>query len=212
METIKATFVSVCMRLKIPNNSTLIAITLITTSILSAFWAYSSKAEKPKPNLVDFSLPDIDGHARSLSEFRGKWVVLNYWATWCPPCITEIPDLVEFHERHKNKDAVVVGVDFEDIEDKELREFVDSYFMSYTILRMKPVVKAQLGLITGLPTSYLISPQGELVAQNTGMLSAKMIEEFIAESESEANQRKPVSRQKQAAVAGQKSVANSVKE
>jgi len=52
---------------------------------------------------VDFSLQDTQGKQRSLSEFRGKWVVLNYWATWCPPCLEEIPDLVLFHERHKTR-------------------------------------------------------------------------------------------------------------
>ena len=167
------------MQLKKPNKSIIVAFSFIAASVLSALWAYSSKAEKKPENLVDFTLPDIDGKQRSLSEFRGKWVLVNYWATWCPPCITEIPELVDFHERHRNKDAVVVGIDFEDIDTKELREFVDSYFMSYTILRMKPVAKSQLGIITGLPTSFLISPQGELVARNTGMMSAKMIEDFI---------------------------------
>jgi len=173
------------MWLKKSNLSIILAFTLISSSILSAFWAFSSNAEKPKFDLVDMNLPDIDGKPRQLSEFRGKWVVVNFWATWCPPCITEIPELVDFHERHKNKDAVVVGIDFEDIETKELREFIDSYFMSYTILRMKPVSKTQLGLITGLPTSFLISPKGELMARNTGMMTAKMIEEFIAESQNE---------------------------
>jgi thiol-disulfide isomerase/thioredoxin len=130
---------------------------------------------------VDFTLPDIDGKQQKLSDFRGKWVVVNYWATWCPPCVAEIPELVDFHEAHKNKDAVVVGVNFEEIETPKLREFVDSYFMSYPILRMKPAPRSTLGLIEGLPTSFLISPSGMLVAQQSGQITAKLIEEFIAE-------------------------------
>ncbi|MBI5041729.1 MAG: TlpA family protein disulfide reductase, partial [Gammaproteobacteria bacterium] len=58
---------------------------------------------------VDFSLPDVQGKQRNLSEFRGQWVVVNFWATWCPPCLEEIPDLVLFHERHQAKDAMVLG-------------------------------------------------------------------------------------------------------
>lgn len=168
------------MQLNKPIYSISLAIVLIIASGVSAMWAYSSSNRKPSAKqLVDFSLPDLDGRHRQLSEFRGKWVIVNYWATWCPPCINEIPELIDFHDRHKDKDAVVVGVDFEDIEEKELREFVESYFMSYPILRMKPSAKSQLGVISGLPTSFLISPEGELVARNTGTISAKMIEDYI---------------------------------
>lgn len=136
---------------------------------------------------VDFSLPDIQGKQQKLTDYRGKWVVVNYWATWCPPCVTEIPELIAFHEAHKNKDAVVIGVNFEDIELPPLREFVDSYFISYPVVRMNPAPRSQLGAISGLPTSFLISPAGVLLAQQTGPVTAKMIEEFIAEQNAEAS-------------------------
>jgi thiol-disulfide isomerase/thioredoxin len=129
--------------------------------------------------IVDFSLPDLDGKQRTLSEFRGKWVVVNYWATWCPPCLDEIPELVDFHEQHKDKNAVVVGVDFEDIALPKLKTFVEDYFMSYPILHMKPGPKSELGVISGLPTSFLVSPEGKLVAKQTGPVTAKMIKDFI---------------------------------
>lgn len=128
---------------------------------------------------VDFTLADLDGKDRKLSEFRGKWVVVNYWATWCPPCLEEIPELVQFYETHKDKDAVVLGVDFEDIKRSELKEFTQEYFMSYPILQMSPGPRSQLGIIEGLPTSFLVSPTGDVVAKQTGQVTAKMIEEFI---------------------------------
>ncbi|WP_455208559.1 TlpA family protein disulfide reductase [Kaarinaea lacus] len=128
---------------------------------------------------IDFSLPDLKGAERRLSEFRGKWVVLNYWATWCPPCLKEIPELVEFHEQHRNKNAVVIGVDFEDIKLDELIEFTDSYFMNYPILTTKPTAKTPVGVISGLPTTFLISPEGKLVARQSGPVTAEMIEDFI---------------------------------
>jgi thiol-disulfide isomerase/thioredoxin len=132
-----------------------------------------------KAETIDFSLPDLNGVERKLSEFRGKWVVLNYWATWCPPCLKEIPELVEFHEQHQDKNAVVVGVDFEDIPRDELVEFTESYFMSYPILMTKPTAKTPVGVISGLPTTFLISPEGKLVARQSGPVTAEMIEEFI---------------------------------
>lgn len=128
---------------------------------------------------VDFTLSDLDGKDRKLSEFRGKWVVVNYWATWCPPCLAEIPELVDFHEQHKNKDAVVLGVDFEEINLMELKEFTQDYFMSYPIVHMKPGPRSHLGIIEGLPTSFLVSPTGDVVAKQVGPVTAKMIEEFI---------------------------------
>jgi thiol-disulfide isomerase/thioredoxin len=87
---------------------------------------------------VDFRLPDVNNQHRQLSEFRGKWVVVNYWATWCPPCLEEIPELVLFHEGHKDKDAVVLGVDFESIPLSRLKSFVDDNMMYYPVLQTKP--------------------------------------------------------------------------
>jgi len=136
--------------------------------------ALTAHAEK-----IDYSLPDIDGVKRNLADFRGKWVVLNFWATWCPPCLKEIPELVEFHEEHHQKDAVVIGIAYEDIKTSELKEFVESYFMSYPILVTPPTTKTPFGVISGLPSTFLISPTGELAATQTGPVTAKLIEDFI---------------------------------
>ncbi len=138
---------------------------------------------------VDFTLPDLDGKARSLSEFRGKWVLVNYWATWCPPCLEELPDLEAFHDAHKEKDAVVIGVNMEKIPVKELRRFVEEQFLSFPILRGKPGWRTPLGPVRSLPTSYLIDPEGELVARQVGMVSGEMIEAFIRNYERKAKEK-----------------------
>jgi thiol-disulfide isomerase/thioredoxin len=142
--------------------------------LLGVFTAITALADP-----VDFTLNDVNGKPRSLSEFRGKWVIVNYWATWCPPCLDEIPDLVEFHEKHKDKDAVVLGINFEDVDPAYLLEFVDSHFMSYPVLNMEPVPVTPLGQVLGLPTTYIISPQGERVARQEGPLTAEAIEAFL---------------------------------
>ena len=134
---------------------------------------------------ADFTLPDMENQQHKLSDYRGKWVVVNYWATWCPPCLTEIPELVDFHEDHKDKDAVVLGVNFEDIGLEGLKRFSEEYFMNYPVLRSKPGASSELGVIPGLPTTYLVSPQGEIVARQVGPVTSKSIAEYIKELSTE---------------------------
>ncbi len=135
---------------------------------------------------IDFTLPDVEGKARSLSEFRGKWVVVNYWATWCPPCLEEIPELVAFHERHKDKDAVVVGINYEDIDPKQLRAFVEEYFISYPVLVSSDMAPPSPEMpVGGLPTTYIISPEGELMARQVGSITGDLLEKYLARKQRE---------------------------
>ena len=129
---------------------------------------------------VDYSLPDVNGKKHSLADYKGKWVIVNYWATWCPPCQEEIPDLVEFHDRHKDDDAVVIGINFEDIGEEQLSAFVDSFLISYPILRSEPLAETPLGAIPGLPTTFIIAPDGSPVARQVGPVTGKQLDDYIA--------------------------------
>ncbi|MBU0500116.1 MAG: TlpA family protein disulfide reductase [Gammaproteobacteria bacterium] len=129
--------------------------------------------------VVDFELPDLEGKARKLSDYRGKWVVVNYWATWCPPCLEEMPELELFHNNHKDKDAVVLGVNLEQISPNALRDFVDGQFISYPVLLSGPKASTELGRVPGMPTSFLIAPDGKIVARQVGTVTAADLEGFI---------------------------------
>ena len=129
---------------------------------------------------VEFVLPDLSGKERRLSEFRGKWVLVNYWATWCPPCLEELPELEVFHNAHQHRDAVVIGINLEDIDLARLKEFVENQFLSFPVLREKPGFRTQLGAVPALPTSDLISPEGEMVARQVGVVDGEMIERYIS--------------------------------
>ena len=128
---------------------------------------------------VDFTLEDLDGKPVSLSDFRGKWVIVNYWATWCPPCLEEIPDLVQLYEDNRDT-LVVLGVDFEEVNTEYLREFVDSHFMTYPVVRSEPLPVTPLGPVLGLPTTYIISPEGERLARQEGPVTREAIEAYLA--------------------------------
>ena len=143
--------------------------------VFSILYAVTASTEP-----VDYSLPDVHGKKHSLADYRGKWVVVNYWATWCPPCQEEIPDLVEFHDRHKDNDAVVIGINFEDIGEEQLSAFVDSFLISYPILRSEPLAETPLGTIPGLPTTFIIAPDGSPVARQVGPVTGKQLDEYIA--------------------------------
>lgn len=152
-------------------------ISVVTLLLAAAVWA--------EP--VDYSLPDLQGKTHDLADYRGKWVIVNYWATWCPPCQEEIPELVDFHERHKDADAVVIGVNFEDIDVEQLSSFVDSYLISYPVLRSEPLPATPLGPIPGLPTTYIIAPDGSPVARQVGPVTGKQLDDYIARKKKEAS-------------------------
>ncbi len=128
----------------------------------------------------DFTLPDLDGKTHSLSDYRGKWVLVNYWATWCPPCLEELPELEGFHTAAEGR-AVVLGVNMEAIERPALRAFVEQQFLSYPILVAtgEPGRDQLVGPVDGLPTSYLVAPSGEVVARQVGQITADAINDFI---------------------------------
>lgn len=134
----------------------------------------------------DFTLPDMDGRPHSLSDYRGKWVLVNYWATWCPPCLEELPELEVFHAGAEGR-AVVLGVNMEEIEESELRAFVDQQFLSFPILvaSEQPRRDQLVGPVDGLPTSYLVAPDGEVVARQVGQITAEAIKGFIERYEKE---------------------------
>lgn len=131
-------------------------------------------------NQQDFTLPDLDGHAHSLSDYRGQWVLVNYWATWCPPCLEELPELEVFHDRAQGR-AVVLGVNMESIDRPRLRAFVEQQFLSFPILvaSERPNRDQLVGPVDGLPTSYLVAPDGEVVARQVGQVTADAITRFI---------------------------------
>ncbi len=132
-------------------------------------------------DIVDFTLKDLQGKTHNLSDYRGKWVIVNYWATWCPPCLEEIPDLSDFHDEHKDKDAVVLGINNEELPLAKLTDFSESYLVSYPILPAPRNASADymLGPVPALPTTYIVSPAGRVMARQVGPLTSEMIESFM---------------------------------
>ena len=128
---------------------------------------------------IDFSLANIENGNTQLSDYRGQWVVANYWATWCSPCRKEIPELSNLHD--EREDVVVLGLAFEDAEPQTFIDFLQKYPASYPILLTDTFSPpAALGAPIALPTTFLINPEGELVDTLVGPVKREEIEAVIA--------------------------------
>jgi len=138
----------------------------------------------PALAVTDAEFVDLSGKKVKVSDFRGKWVVVNYWATWCPPCVHEIPELAAFHEAHASKDAVVLGINHEEGDIAAVKKFIEGYLVTYPVLRSTERLsnKTPFGALKGLPTTYMITPEGELVAARTGIVDQKSLEKFIKDN------------------------------
>jgi thiol-disulfide isomerase/thioredoxin len=145
---------------------------------------------------VDFVYSSLDNIEYRLSSYRGKWVFVNYWATWCPPCVEEMPELVFFHDKHKDKDAVVIGINMEDVEDQKVRDFLDDHLITYPVVLAEPSREGPLGKIPALPTTFLVNPQGEVVHRKVGRVDIEYLESLIKgyEHAEKSNSEKAVKR------------------
>ena len=129
---------------------------------------------------ADFSVRDNAGKAHTLAQYKGKWVLVNFWATWCPPCLKEIPDFVSLYEAHKGLDLMVLGIAVDYQEPKEVIDYAKKLSMSYPLVLGDDKTTAQFGDVIGLPVSFLYDPQGKLVLKKIGPLSKETIEKYLA--------------------------------
>jgi peroxiredoxin len=128
-----------------------------------------------------FTLVDLDGNQVSLSNFRGKAVFVNFWATWCPPCRAEMPEMEAVYQEYKNKDVVVIGVNVLESED-DVRQFVEQGGYSWTfLLDVSGEVAANYEVVS-IPASFFIDREGIIQAVNIGSMTEQVMERKLAEA------------------------------
>jgi len=131
----------------------------------------------------DFSLMTVDGRPLSLVAFRGKTVVINFWASWCGPCREEAPILQRFAERHAGGEVVVIGIDVWDAE-ADARAFVNEFGLTYpNALDRDGVVSIEYG-VSGVPETFVVGRDGRLLGKFTGPVkSVSQLEEIVRQLE-----------------------------
>jgi peroxiredoxin len=127
----------------------------------------SDKDRKPAPA---FSLTDARGTPVTLAEYRGKVVLLNFWATWCGPCEVEIPWFIEFEQKYKDRDFAVLGVSFDDDGWKSVRPYIAAHKINYRIMIGTEKMSQLYGGVDSLPTTFIVDRQGRIAAQHVGLV------------------------------------------
>lgn len=127
----------------------------------------------------NFNLPTTDGKQLKLSDYKGKVVILDFWATWCPPCRKGIPDLVELKKKYGSKGVEIIGISVDQETKPDVVPFIKEYGINYPIVYGNTNVYQQYGGIRAIPTSFIIDKEGKIVASYEGLISKAAYEEHI---------------------------------
>jgi thiol-disulfide isomerase/thioredoxin len=140
----------------------------------------SVRASGDHPMSPTFSLTDLNGRNLELSTYRGKVVLLDFWATWCGPCRIEIPGFVGLQDRYREEGLAVIGISLDD-GPEPVREFYREFKMNYPVAMGDDKVSELFGGILGLPTTFLIGRDGRIYAKHVGATDISVFEEEIKE-------------------------------
>jgi thiol-disulfide isomerase/thioredoxin len=151
---------------------------IATAFLIAALGAGSAHAATAqKPTLV---VKTLDDKEFDLSKQNGKFVIVNFWATWCSPCLKELPDISAFVTQHKDKVAAI-GLDFEDTDKADVVKFLQSHQLSYPVAQIDPDhAPKDFDEPKGLPNTYVIAPDGHVAKAFLGPITTKDLEAAIA--------------------------------
>jgi thiol-disulfide isomerase/thioredoxin len=138
-----------------------------------------SQAAGSKTAAPDWQLSDVDGNPVKLSDFKGKVVILDFWATWCPPCRREIPGFVAIQKKYADKGFTVIGVSVDEQGPSVVKPFMRQLGMNYPVVMGTPKIVVDYGGIEGIPTTFIIDRQGNVVTSFQGFTDQATFESVI---------------------------------
>lgn len=130
-------------------------------------------APTPAPQ---WTLNDVDGNPVSFSQFKGKTVVIDFWATWCPPCRVEIPGYIELQNEHAKDDLVIIGVSLDRKGPQVVKSFMEKHGMNYVVVMGNEKTVEAFGGFRGIPTTFIIDREGNIRDKKTGAEEKEVFE------------------------------------
>src|SRR5512140_18402 len=129
------------------------------------------------PAAAAFDLHDTAGQRHRLADYKGRWVVVNFWATWCVPCIQEIPEISAFHRGHP--DVVILGIAMDAENPAKVKQFATKVGHDYPLVLSDDNVESQMGTPRALPSTRVYDPKGNVVYDRVGRVTGKFLEDVI---------------------------------
>jgi thiol-disulfide isomerase/thioredoxin len=151
---------------------------VLATVALSLAGPPAHAADQPAPQ---FSVRALDGRTIRLSDFHGRPVIVDFWATWCAPCRATMPHLNAMQERYRDQGLVVIGLSVDDGGTQKVRRFVQDVGVNFRIAMADDKVLDQYGPVRFIPTMFFINRKGEMVRRIQGALDAETVESYVKE-------------------------------
>ena len=149
---------------------------LLTALFLLSISVFGESQKKVMPtvgyeigNIIpDFSVTDLNGKSKNIKEFRGKTVMLNFWATWCPPCRAEMPSMEKLWNKSKNKKFVIIAVSVDQSPTSKVAEFIKTNKYTFPVFHDANGKLAEMFLIRSIPTTYIVDKSGVILSKTMG--------------------------------------------
>jgi thiol-disulfide isomerase/thioredoxin len=123
----------------------------------------------------DVSMTDVDGRTISTAALKGKVIIVNFWATWCPPCRAEIPDLIALQDKYKDQ-LQIIGISDDDDPPAVVKKWADAHRMNYPIVMSTDALRKTFAGVAALPTSFIVNRESRVVMRHVGMLQSPVTE------------------------------------
>lgn len=148
-------------------------LTVVCHLMLGLFLSAGEGSEKSIP---DITLTNLQGEKISLMSLKGNIIIVNFWATWCPPCITEIPDFIEAYRQYRDKGLVIIGISLDEGGTSVVKRFAAANSINYPVVMMNRQIYQSFDIGKFIPVTFVFDRQGKLVQKKVGPMSKKDID------------------------------------